>query len=199
MSSKNLLNIFLNPFEDIKSNTLLVIGTIGFILFCILGYFFHFINDGIIQIHPSVPKEFWKYLVNGSINTLGLTVILFVYGKMVNNKTRAEDVLIAVLIAQIALIFIVVVSLNPYSTEISQNILQEIERGNIAHLKIDTLSLIILTISGIIGIIFLYYFFHLLVIGMKVAINSKKLSHTIVIVLVTLVLDMILKITYPYL
>ncbi|WP_156308175.1 hypothetical protein [Sphingobacterium endophyticum] len=199
MSSKNLLNIFLNPFEDIKSNTLLVIGTIGFILLSILGYFFHFINDGIIQIHPSVTKEFWKYLVNGSINTLSLTVILFLYGKMVNNKTRAEDVLIAVLIAQIALIFIVVVSLNPYSTEISQNILQEIEKGNIAHLKIETTSLIILTISGIIGIVFLYYFFHLLVIGMKVAINSKKLSHTIVIVVLTLVLDMILKITYPYL
>jgi hypothetical protein len=63
----------------------------------------------------------------------------------------------------------------------------------------DTRNLIILTISGLLGILLLYYFFHLLVVGMKIAINSKRLIHTIAIVLLTLVLDMVFKIIYPYL
>ena len=199
MSSRDFMNVLLNPFEDVTSEKLLIIGIIGFSLMSVLSYSLHFINDGIIQLHLSEPKEYWKCLLNGSINTAGLTLCMFSYGKIVYSKTRFIDVLIAVLIAQLALILVVLITMNPFTMEVSNSIVKELENGNIKNIKMDTRNLIILTISGLLGILLLYYFFHLLVVGMKIAINSKRLVHTISIVLLTLVLDMVFKIIYPYL
>jgi len=199
MSSRKLGEIILNPFEDVTSRNLLIVGTIGFLLMSLLAYFFHFINDGVFQLHLSKSREYWKCLVNGGINSLVLTLVMFTYGRLVYPKTRFQDVLIAVLIAQFSLIIIVLVTFNPYTMDVTHSIIGEIEKGNISNLKIATGSLIILTISGLFGILLLYYFFHLLVKGMKIAINSTKLVHTIVIVLITLVLDTLLRIVNPYL
>ena len=199
MSSKEFFKALFNPFEDFTSRTLLIIGGSGFILMSFLSYALHFINDGIIQLHTSEPKTYWSCLINGGINTTSLSLLLFGYGKIAYRRTRVQDVLIAVLIAQLALLLIVAVTMNSLVLGVSNDILKEIQNGNIDYLRLETGNLILLSISGLFGISLLYYFFHLLVIGMKIAINSKKLVHTIVIVLLTLILNMILMICYPYL
>lgn len=198
MSSREFVSIMLNPFEDTTSRKLLIYGVLGFIVMSLLGYFFHFINNGIIQLHFSHPRPYWKYIVYGLINSGSLTVLMFAYAKFNYSKTRLLDVLISVLIAQCVLVFIALFLLNPFLTGIMEELTAEIEKGNINKLNISPINLGIITLAGIFSIFSIYYFFHLLVRGMKIAINSNKLFHTIAIVLLTLVLDVILNVLNPY-
>lgn len=198
MSSRDFVNIMLNPFEDVTSRKLLIFGSLGFLLLSILGYFFNFINNGIIQLHFSHPRPFWKYLIYGLINTGALTALMYAYARFNYSKTRLLDVLISVLIAQCVLVIIALFLLNPYIMGIMDDLKGEIEKGNIDKLNISPINLGIITLAGIFGIFSIYYFFHLLVRGMKIAINSNKLFHTIAIVLLTLVLDVILNVLNPY-
>ncbi len=199
MSSRNFMDILLNPFEDITSRNLLITGVLGFLLLSVLGYFLHFVNDGIINIHTSYPKEYWKYLVNGAINTGSLALLMYIYSLFVYPKARFQDIITAVLISQCALIIVVLLNFNPFSREILGGVIKQVENGNINDLKIEANSMILLSVLGLISVLFLYYFFHLLVMGMKIAINSHKVVHTIIIVLLTLSLDVFLHIVYPYL
>lgn len=88
MSSREFVSIMLNPFEDTTSRKLLIYGVLGFIVMSLLGYFFHFINNGIIQLHFSHPRPYWKYIVYGLINSGSLTVLMFAYAKFNYSKTR---------------------------------------------------------------------------------------------------------------
>ena len=198
MSSRDFVNIMLNPFEDVTSRKLLIYGGLGFLLLSILGYLFHFVNNGIIQLHFSHPRPYWNYLVYGLINTGALTTLMYAYAKFNYAKTRLMDVLISVLIAQCVLVFVALFLLNPYIMGIMDNLKGEIEKGNIQQLNISPINLGIITLAGIFSIFSIYYFFHLLVRGMKIAINSNKLFHTIAIVLLTLVLDVVLNVLNPY-
>ncbi|MGX1640963.1 hypothetical protein [Sphingobacterium sp.] len=198
MSSRDFVNIMLNPFEDVTSRKLLIFGSLGFLLLSILGFFFHFINNGIIQLHFIDPRPFWKYLIYGLINTGALTALMYAYARFNYSKTRLLDVLISVLIAQCVLVVIALFLLNPYIMGIMDDLKGEIEKGNIDKLNISPINLGIITLAGIFSIFSIYYFFHLLVRGMKIAINSNKLFHTIAIVLLTLVLDVILNVLNPY-
>ncbi|WP_392469891.1 hypothetical protein ACF3OC_16170 [Sphingobacterium cellulitidis] len=198
MSSKDFVSFILNPFEDLTTRNQLIIGIVGFILLCVLSYFFHFINDGIISLHFREQQAFWTYLVNGLINTGSLTILMYCYGKFNYSKTRFLDVLITVLIAQCVLVLMGLLLLNPYLMRVMEDLQVQIESGNINKLKLSPLSLGIITLAGIFSIFSIYYFFHLLVKGMKIAINSNKLYHTIAIVLLTLILNSVLSAFKPY-
>ncbi|OYD45899.1 hypothetical protein CHU00_09215 [Sphingobacterium cellulitidis] len=198
MSSKDFVSFILNPFEDLTTRNQLIIGIVGFILLCVLSYFFHFINDGIIFLHFREQQAFWTYLVNGLINTGSLTILMYCYGKFNYSKTRFLDVLITVLIAQCVLVLMGLLLLNPYLMRVMEDLQVQIESGNINKLKLSPLSLGIITLAGIFSIFAIYYFFQLLVKGMKIAINSNKLYHTIAIVLLTLILNSVLSAFKPY-
>ena len=194
----NVLSKIIYPFENNTSNFLLIFGCCSFLLLCFLGYQWEFISDGIIQMHHSKPREFWKVFINNLINTTSLSLLMFFLARLIYSKSRFIDVLIVVLVTQVNLVFIAVILLNPMLKEITDNIIPSVINGDIKTDRGMLNQLFWISIASIFALLFLLLFFFLLVQGMKIAMNSKKGYHGIIIIVMTLLLDALLWITRPY-
>ncbi len=194
----NLISKIFYPFENNTSNFLLILGSCSFLILCFLGYQWEFISDGIIQMHMATYKEFWKVLINNLINTASLSLLMFFLARLIYAKSRFIDVLTVVLIAQANLVCIALALFNPMLKETTQAIIPSMVNGTIKPDEGMLNQLVWLSFAAILALVFILFFFFLLVQGMKIAMNSKKGYHGIIIILMTLLLDALLWITRPY-
>lgn len=194
-----MINLFINPFEQLTDRQLLSYGLLIFAAMVLLGWQWEFVADGIVQLHHAPAKPLWKVLINQSINLFSLSLLMFLFGKLSYAKTRFIDVFNVVLIANFTQLLVILVLLNPWTNHILLPVEKAILEGDILLKSVPKQNLIVLGIAGFFAIGMLYYFFHLLVLGMKLAMNSKKVYQVILIVLLTLLLDSLLKFTNPYL
>ncbi|MGJ1203676.1 hypothetical protein [Sphingobacterium lactis] len=187
------------PFEHTTTQRLMLWGVLGFILHVLLSWLWDVNQDALLHFAESKPKAWWKILYNNSLNITALTVVLYVYGRIVYKKTRWIDVLVAILFSHIFLFLSLVVTLNPYMAEISGQVVDMVKNGDLEVEKLGAFSLAMMSITGLLGIFFLVVFFYYLIQGMKIAINSKKWYHGLVIVLLVFMVDLLLRIIHVYL
>lgn len=187
------------PFEHNTSNALLVVGILGYLCLSLLGSQWNFISDGIIQMHSSKPRALWQVLINNAINSLSLSVLLFLLARLVYSKTRYIDVLTVVLISQLCLLINGLLLFNPAQQAAQKDLIPIILKGDFTLNEIQVNQFVWMTILGILALVFIFYFFVLLIQGMKIAMNSKKGYHAVFIIVFTLLLDIILWIVRPYL
>lgn len=187
------------PFEHNTSNALLVVGILGYLGLSLLGSQWNFISDGIIQMHGSKPRALWQVLINNAINSLSLSVLLFLLARLVYSKTRYIDVLTVVLISQLCLLINGLLLFNPAQQAAQKDLIPIILKGDFTLNEIQVNQFVWMTILGILALVFIFYFFVLLIQGMKIAMNSKKGYHAVFIIVFTLLLDIILWIVRPYL
>ena len=191
-------NIF-NPFENNTDKFLRITGVVSFLLLIFLSYQWHFVSDGIIQMHTSDPKPIWKVFAINSFNVLSLSLVMFLFGKIAYSKTRFIDVFNVVLFIQIVLLIIALLLFNPYTQEKLEVITNAIEKNDLMLNEVPMIILNITALFAILALMMMVFFFYLLVKGMKIAINSQKTYHSIIIVGLTIVLDLIIKNLHIYL
>ncbi|WP_164123320.1 hypothetical protein [Sphingobacterium sp. xlx-130] len=177
----------LNPFVNNSEKKLLLIGLFCFMLsVCITNY-----NDilmlGALKIVNAKPKLWYISLYNLSVTVLSNALLLYLFAILKFSKTRFVDVLNTVLIAHIAMFLLLLVSVTP----IVADFLKSMEFLVLEHIDNPTAlpkdKVLLMVVFGAFSIGCLVLFFTLLVKGMKIAINSKKQSDTIVIVLLVLI------------
>ncbi|WP_312090374.1 YIP1 family protein [Chryseobacterium sp.] len=179
-----------NPFVKFDEKKLLLAGIgsaiIVFSISYLLGYqmdsLFHF---NYLDKKDSLLKSIGYTLLVYAISSL----VFYIYGKIINKKTRFIDIITPVLISQCVGIFVVLLSEIPLVKNAQQEILSSTE--NIAP-HFSPLTLITILVFSILSLTISVYGIALLYNGFKTATNMKNWYHIVVfaILLLTLMISM---------
>ncbi len=194
-----MFKMLINPFENHTDRTLSILGILVLLTMILLCWQWDIIADGIIQRHHTTGRPLWKVIINIGINVALLSLLMFGVAKLSYHKTRFIDVLNVVLIANFAQVMVMLLLFNPFLQEMMQPLEKAILEGDIMLKSVPQMNLIVISIVSLFAVAMLYYFFHLLVLGMKIAMYSKKAYHVILIILLTMILDTFLHFFNPYL
>lgn len=162
----------LNPIAHFDEKKLLITGLLSVVLNIALGYFFGIKMISILKFAPS----------GAALKTLGLSalrayavaiVVLYLYGFLINRKTRLLDIVNTVLISMIPVILINPIQKIPVFEETLKNILRDPQ----AVLPSD---LIIVMLLSLIMIPFIVYQIALLLNGFRTATNLKAWYYVVI-------------------
>jgi len=195
----NFFALWANPFENLTDKKLIVVGLFSFCILVLLEYLWDFKSIGLFHLSPSEHKSVMLVLFNKSVNLVVLTLVFYGFGKMLNRKTRLLDIFIVVLVAQMVFLLVVIPLCNPYVSSISKSIEDSLAKGDITLELLPKTNLIIITVVALISLAALVYYVYLIIKGMRIAVNSKRKYHGLVIVLLLFTVDIFLSTIKPYL
>ena len=176
-----------NLFEKYSEKQLLTVGILFFIIGCAIGYFYNLTFDGAIDIHYLKGKQTLKnaFLENAIIIFIA-TSVLFILGKAFNRKTRLIDILNVALIYRIPIYLASLFILFPFLQKASEKIVNDLAENK---LKIDSPEILLISLAGIILVVFIVFAIYLLVKGFKIATNIKKWQHTVVLIITLIIIE----------
>ena len=184
--------LFFNPFQKYSDRILLIFGLSFSLIGIALGFAFNARFDGFIDLHFVENTSFSQPLFDTVINTLCGTLIFFIFGKLINKKTRIIDILTTCLIAKIPFYLIPFTNINQLVFNTTSQMISEINPEKIN--SISTADMMILMILAIITILIIIWSIILLFNGFKTATNSKEAKHTILFILGIIITEVISKI-----
>jgi len=191
---------FSNPFENLTDKQLISIGSICFFILTILEYLWGFRSVGLFHLQPlPEPKPLLFILFNKCVNLLILTLVFYIFGILLNRKTRLLDIFIVILVAQMVFLFVVIPLCNPYMVGVSEEIGNSLRNGDITLEFFPKSKLIILTLAAFLSLAALIYYGYLVIKGLRIAVHSRRKYHGLVIVLVLFGVDIFLSMVKPYL
>ena len=190
--------LLINPFAHLSDRTMLRIGLVAYVWASLQVYLFRYVPDGVFQQHLTSQVSWYAGFVNVAINIVFPSALLWIMAKVLYSKVRWQDVLIVVMLTQVVNYVVGILLMNPYLRSKSEHIFHAIQAGDMKLETVAPFDLFVTVTASLIGLALLVYFFYLLVVGMKIAMNSKRRVHAVWIVLVTLVADTVLHIWGPY-
>lgn len=159
--------LFLNPFERFSEKLLITSGVGFLVLGSYMSTLSHANFDGTFDLHFSEKTiSFAESFFQNGVDVLVLFILLWLAGILINKKTRAVDILSAVLISRILLYFMALFNLNKTFSISETATVQEV--SNFAQENI-----FILAIFGITVLVSVVWMVALLYNGYKVATNAK--------------------------
>jgi hypothetical protein len=180
-----------NPFEIFSEKQLLITGTIVLILGSCIGFLFKGRFDGIVDLHFMENVTFSEVLVDNLINTLVVSVFLFLLGRFINSKTRIIDVLNTSLIARIPFYVLPFFNTNNKMIETTDRLLEITSSSSIESLT--PVDLFYVVVFGILALLTLVWFSILLWNGFKVATNAKGTKAVVLFITVVLLAEIVSK------
>ncbi|UIR55419.1 hypothetical protein LZQ00_14230 [Sphingobacterium sp. SRCM116780] len=185
-----------NPFDNLSELRLIVVGLIAFLIGTFAAYFLGGSYPGIMSFKSNSATLLQLFYQN-TLNTILLSLVLYVFGKILNPRARFLDLLITVLIARTAIYCMALLNtnawLNPIADMIAKNVVNT-QSGSM----IDKSDLLMLFLGVIIILLLLIYFFYLLIKGFRISVNSKKGYHGLLIIIIVFVLEALASIFIPY-
>jgi len=182
---------FYNPFELFSERQLLIFGLLMLVVGSFIGYLFNGRFDGIVDLHFVALTELPEVFIDNCINTLLLTVFLFLYGLTINTKTRIIDLLNTALIARIPLYVLPFFNVNNLIITTTDNLVQMANTNSFESMTItDT---IILLVFGVMALVTLVWFAILLWNGFRVATNAKGTKKVVLFIVVVLAAEIVSK------
>lgn len=177
---------------------MLRIGLLGYLWASVQVYLFSYVPDGVFQQHLVSQVSWYAGYINVGINIIVPAGLLWIMAKVLYNKVRWQDVVVVMLLSQVVNYVTGLLLMNPYARSKSEVLLAAVKAGDMMLETVAPFDLFVTVISAIVGLAMLVYFFYLLVVGMKIAMNSKKRVHAVWIILVTLLADTLLHLWGPY-
>ena len=92
---------FTNPFVKYSEKSIFIFSFLLSILGVVFAYYSNIRFDGLLDVHQFEKVSFWQVTRENAINIAVITVLLFVFGKIINGKTRFIDILNSVLVFRI--------------------------------------------------------------------------------------------------
>lgn len=167
---KNLF--FTNPFLKYSEKSIFIFSGLISLLGTVFAYYANIRFDGLLDVHQFEKVTFGEVTKENGINIAVLTVFLFVFGKLINNKTRFIDIVNAVLIFRIPFYVIALLVKIPFMGNFGKNVAKN--SSHIENLKINPLELAAVLSIAMSFLVLLAYAIWLLFIGFKTATNCKK-------------------------
>ena len=177
--------LLINPFKNYSEKKLLLSGIIGTLLLVLLCFVFNTLIIGNLKI---IFLD--KIILKNAIITNVIIIIIttsgcYILGKIKNKKTRAIDILNAVLISRIPFCIFPLLNVNNQFYEISERIKKSLIIAQPEKIiSADVIVVLFLCIPTIFGLV---WSFRLLYNGFKIATNTtgqKSLLHFIITILI---------------
>lgn len=165
--------ILYNPFQRFQTSTLIIGGTIGTIIFCILAYFFKSRFDGAIDLHFVNGVEIYQAFIDNTVVIITLSMLLFLAGKMVNRKTRFIDNLSVSLIARLPFYFLLFFNYNSSIYKLSHALLKGLSATHPVA-DISNVKILLLLAFAAAGLLLLAWYITLLYNGYRLSCNAKN-------------------------
>lgn len=182
-------NYILKPFESIQDKTLLVIGVLTGVVISCLQLLTHMRSIAILkQVALKSAPTLVQTLSDFAITTIVMTLGLFVFGKIINKKTRLIDILNTVLIARICLDISVLFDINGYLSDFSLQLIDNIANPEILF-QSNPQGFVYFIITSFASILCLVGFGYYIYQGFKLATHLKKKYMIIIFVLIILLVD----------
>lgn len=183
-----------NPFEKYSEKTLLIFGIITTILGSFLGYLMNARFDGIVDMHLVENIECYEPLVDNIINVLVIFVLFFAFGKMINPKTRAVDILNVSLISRIPIYLVTLTNIGGYLEKSTQNMLDKIDFENLNNVpQFEFSDMAISLVFSVVMILLLIYMIVLFWKGFQTATNTKGVRNIIIFIILFIAAEILSK------
>lgn len=178
----------INPYTKFTDNKLLLFGFIATFIGIILGNYFNVRYDGAIDLHFVGQTNLKTTGLDLIIDIGVITLFLFIFGKIINKKTRILDVFIGCLIARFPFYLLTMCNFNNRFYTISQKL---ITKGNTNTLTSNDAA--VLLVVSFLVILSLIWFFVLSYNGFKIATNLKNKLHIIYYIIAIFISEIISK------
>lgn len=186
--------ILFNPFEKYSEKTLLIFGIVATLLGSFLGYLMNARFDGIVDMHLVQGARFQNILLDNLINTLVLFILFFAFGKIINPKTRAIDMLNVSMICRIPMYLVALGNIGGYLERATQSMLNGIDLDNLQNIpQFEMLDLFVILIFSVVSIGFLVWMIVLLWKGFKTATNTKRTRDIIIFIMLFILAEVLSK------
>lgn len=184
--------IILNPYTRFSEKQLLVVGVLSSIVGCLIASTLGITYDGLLDVHLRSGMTFQIAVQENSIVIILITLILFVYGKVINSKTRFIDILNSCLLFRIPLYLSALLTSIPIIKNLEKEVMRNI--NSLDKINLQPLDLIGLFFISTLLIVLLLYSIVLLFYGFKTATNAKKTVHYIGFGIIILLAEVVSKI-----
>jgi hypothetical protein len=188
-----------NPFEIYRERNLLIIGVVFAILTGLVSSYTSHLLFGSLKVISNQKQLWYEAILNIAITLLSNTIMLYVFARLRYVKTRFVDVLNVVLVSHLVLYLMLCLSVLPLVQNAVTAVELEILDKGFAAPELSKVHMITLVGFGLVVISLLFYFFYLLVVGMKIAMNSKRKLDVFLLILLVFVWNTILQFLNPFL
>jgi len=189
--------IFQNPFAEFADWKLFFVGVIGFFLTSYIIYLSGQQFNGFMHFYkPELAVSLWSVLLVHGYMILAPFILLYCIGLWLNRKTRIIDVLNVVLITPFPLYFALFLGKLLNLDKFTSQLTHALENGDFELAGVDKMELLLFGMFGIISLVLLYYQFYLLIKGMNVAVNNKKMEISILFVALYFILDICIQFNF---
>jgi len=184
--------ILFNPFQNYTEKQLTIVGVLTAMVAGILAVLLNGRFDGVLDLH-FVPKTSALHSASDiAIAIITLTLLLFIFGKIINKKTRFIDLLAASLIAKIPFYFLLLFNINNKMFLVTEKLVNMVSKNKTIAIEAADMTLIVC--SGIATFICLIWSIVLLFNGFKTATNSKETKHIILFIVAIILAEILSKI-----
>lgn len=183
---------FTQPFETLQEKQLLTIGTLFLLIFSFVAYYTNTRFDGVLDMHHTANVLIHQPLIDNIVNTLCLGLCLYGLAYFVNPKTRWIDILAIALICRIPFYFGALFNINDISLTTGNHVIENISDPS-AMFDLPAINLIVFALQTIYALAALALFGILLYKGFKIATHAKKLSHTLLLIPIVILAEIISK------
>lgn len=181
--------ILLNPFTKFSEKALFFFGLITLFIGSYTAFLCGVTFDSMIEVHLNSEMTFLNSLKENSFYLVLITVLLFVFGKIINPRTRFIDILNAGFLFRIPFYFMALLMTFPFLKSFENEVQKNI--NSLEKLVIKPLDMILLLLITCAILLLLVYAFILLFQGFKTATNAKKPIHFVVFGLLILFAEII--------
>jgi len=189
--------IFLNPFAEFMEWQLFFVGVFGFLLSSYFIYLSGQQFNGFMHFYqPEMTVSLWAVLRVHAYMVLAPFALLYGIGMLLNRKTRIIDVMNVVLIMPFPLYLALFLGKLLNQDKFTDEVLKAVQRGDHTLAGVDKTEMLLFGMFGIISLLLLFYQFYLLVKGMNVAVNNKKIGISILFVALYFILDLCIQFNF---
>lgn len=189
--------IFQNPFAEFPEWKLFFAGVIGFLLSSYVIYLSGQQFNGFMHFYqPDRVISIWAVLGVHACMVLAPFTLLYGTGMLLNRKTRIIDVINVVLIIPFPLYLALFLGKLLNQDKFTDEVLKAVQSDDHTLVGVDKTEMLLFGMFGIISLLLLCYQFYLLVKGMNVAVNNKKIGISMAFVALYFILDLCIQFNF---
>lgn len=176
----------LNPFLKFDEKTLLIIGLVSISLVFMTGYFFGLKTDSLFHFRYITAEDSLIKIILSTLTVYAIGVLVFfVFGKLINKRTRLIDVVNPIFISQFIVILLLLISEIPLIKNSQRQILASVQDQSF---DLDTFSLLVIIINSFLSLAITAYGMAIFFNGFKTATNMKDWRHIVIFVVLLIIL-----------
>ena len=191
MNSK-LAKLLINPFEEISSTKLLIIGLLAYLASSVFVFYSKCHFEGLIGVKSGRNTNLALSFYNNGIAIVLLTLGCYIFSYLKKSNFRLIDIFNVVLISRIIIYALLLILIEPF---IVKNTLLKVEMAilddDFMLATLTNFDRTVLTIFGFLCISFIVYFFYFFITGLRFVINSKTKMDSIWILLIVFGLEIV--------